>query len=101
MVLLTSLLVPMENGRECCPVPFDFYRKCTRIRLVGHEAHNFFITLYILTNMGLQNTTLEYGFHFQHRNLRTLPTESFAHDSGRTLVRAEYGYLKGSPITNS
>jgi hypothetical protein len=29
-----------------------------------------------------------------------LPTESFAHGSGRTLVRAEYGYPKGSPITN-
>jgi hypothetical protein len=31
----------------------------------------------------------------------TLPIESSAHDSGRTLVRAEYGYLKGSPNTNS
>jgi hypothetical protein len=27
--------------------------------------------------------------------------ESLAHDSGRTLVRAEYGYQKGSPNTNS
>jgi hypothetical protein len=27
--------------------------------------------------------------------------ESLAHDSGRTLVRAEYGYPKGSPNTNS
>jgi hypothetical protein len=41
------------------------------------------------------------GFHFQHRNPRTLPIESFAYDSGRTLVRAEYGYPKGSPYTNS
>jgi hypothetical protein len=32
--------------------------------------------------------------HFQHRNPRTLPIETFAHDSGRTLVRAEYGYPK-------
>jgi hypothetical protein len=29
------------------------------------------------------------------------PAESLAHDSGRTLVRDEYGYLKGSPNTNS
>jgi hypothetical protein len=27
--------------------------------------------------------------------------EWIAHDSGRTLVRAEYGYPKGSPNTNS
>jgi hypothetical protein len=27
--------------------------------------------------------------------------ESFAHDSGRNSVRAEYGYPKGSPNTNS
>jgi hypothetical protein len=30
-----------------------------------------------------------------------LPIESLAHDSGRTLVCAEYGYPKGSPNTNS
>jgi hypothetical protein len=34
-------------------------------------------------------------------NSRTLPIESFVHDNGRTLVRAEYGYPKGSPNTNS
>jgi hypothetical protein len=44
--------------------------------------------------------TLGYGFHFQQRNPRTLPIESFAHDSGCTLVHAKYGYPKGSPITN-
>jgi hypothetical protein len=31
----------------------------------------------------------------------TLPIQSFAYDSGCTLVRAEYGYPKGSPNTNS
>jgi hypothetical protein len=46
-------------------------------------------------------TTLGYGFHFQHRNPRTLPLESVALDSGYTLVLAEYGYLKGNPNTNS
>jgi hypothetical protein len=39
-----------------------------------------------------------YGFHFQQRNPRTLPIESLAHDYGCTLVRAEYGYLKGSAL---
>jgi hypothetical protein len=53
------------------------------------------------TNLDLLNTTLGYGFHFQHRNSRTFPIESLAHDSGRTLVCAEYGYLKVSPNTNS
>jgi hypothetical protein len=35
---------------------------------------------------------MEHGFHFQHKNSRTFPIESIAHDSGRTLVCAEYGY---------
>jgi hypothetical protein len=52
-------------------------------------------------NLVLQNITLGYGFHFQHRNPKMLPIESFVHDSGRTLVRAEYCYPKGSPDTNS
>jgi hypothetical protein len=52
------------------------------------------------TNLELRNTTVGYGFHFQHRNSRTIPNESLAHDSGRILVCAEYGYPKGSQITN-
>jgi hypothetical protein len=32
---------------------------------------------------------------------RILPIESFAHDSGQTLVCAEHSYPKGSPYTNS
>jgi hypothetical protein len=35
------------------------------------------------------------------RNSRMFPIESLVHDSGRTLVCAEYGYPKGSPNTNS
>jgi hypothetical protein len=31
----------------------------------------------------------------------TNASQSLAHDSGRTLVRAECGYPKGSPDTNS
>jgi hypothetical protein len=50
---------------------------------------------------GLRNATLGNGFYLQHRKSRTLPIESFAHDSGHTLLCAEYGYLKGSPNTNS
>jgi hypothetical protein len=46
---------------------------------------------------GLTESTLGCGFHFQHRNSGTFPIESFAHDSGRTLVCAEYCYLKGYP----
>jgi hypothetical protein len=53
------------------------------------------------TNLDLRNTTLGYGFHFQHRNSRTFPIESLANDSGRTLVCTKYGYTKGSPNTNS
>jgi hypothetical protein len=59
------------------------------------------ILINIKTNLDLRNTTLVYGFHFQHRNFRTFPIESLPHDSGRTLVCAEYGYPKGSPNTNS
>jgi hypothetical protein len=36
----------------------------------------------------------------EHRNSRTFPVESLAHDSGCTLVRAGYGHPKGSPNTN-
>jgi hypothetical protein len=35
------------------------------------------------------------------KDTRTFPIESSEHDSGRTLVRAEYGYPKGSPNTNN
>jgi hypothetical protein len=51
------------------------------------------------TNLYLRSTTLGYGFHFQHRNPRTLPVNSTAHDSEQTLVRAEYRYPKESPHT--
>jgi hypothetical protein len=44
--------------------------------------------------------TPDLGF-LTSRNSRTFPIEILAHDSGRTLVRAEYGYPKGSPNTNS
>jgi hypothetical protein len=46
------------------------------------------------TNLDVRNTTLGHGFHFQHKNSRTFPIESFAYYCGRTLVRAKYDYLK-------
>jgi hypothetical protein len=64
------------------------------------QATNFSYIKQYSNQSGL-NATLGYGFHFQHRNSRTFPIESLAHDSGRTSVRAEYGYPKGSPNTNS
>jgi hypothetical protein len=33
------------------------------------------------TNLDLRNTTLGYGFHFQHRNFGTSPVKDRAHDS--------------------
>jgi hypothetical protein len=36
-----------------------------------------------------------------HRNPRTFPIKSFAHDSGYISVHAKYGYSKGSPNTYS
>jgi hypothetical protein len=53
------------------------------------------------TNLHLRNTTLGYGFHFQHRHFGTFPVEDLAREIGRALVRAEYGYPKGSANTNS
>jgi hypothetical protein len=53
------------------------------------------------TNLDLLNKTLGYGDHLQHRNSATFPVEDLAYDSGRTLVRAKYGYPRGSPNTNS
>jgi hypothetical protein len=52
------------------------------------------------TNLDLQNTTMGYGIHFQHRNPTTLPIEIPVCDSGRISEHAKYGYLKGSPNTN-
>jgi hypothetical protein len=46
---------------------------------------------------------LDYGIQLwdtvsiSNRNSRMFPIESLAHDNGRSLVCAEYGYPKGSP----
>jgi hypothetical protein len=60
-----------------------------------------YVLLNTQTNQDLRNTTLEYGFHFQHRNSRTFPIESITHDSGRTSVMCRIRLSKGSPNTNS
>jgi hypothetical protein len=54
----------------------------------------------ILKPIWTWSTTLRYGFHFQHRNPRTFPIESFVHDKERTLVCAEHSHPKVPPITN-
>jgi hypothetical protein len=61
------------------------------------QAKNFLVENNAHINLDLRNTTLGYGFRFQHRNTRTVPIDSFAHESGRNMVRAEYGYPKGFP----
>jgi hypothetical protein len=55
------------------------------------------------TIQDLWNTCLKYGFYFLHTSTypRTITIDCFVLDSGRTLVRSEYGYSKGSPNTNS
>jgi hypothetical protein len=68
--------------------------------LLGRNKLLIYKTL-LKTNLDLRNTTLGHGFHFHHRNPRMFSIKSFVHDSGRTLVCAEYGYQKGSPYTNS
>jgi hypothetical protein len=65
------------------------------------QATNFSYIKQYSNQSGLKNTAVGNGFHFQHRNSRMFPIESLAHDSGHTLVCAEYGYPKKSPNTNS
>jgi hypothetical protein len=51
------------------------------------------IWTYRIQHLGMASTS--------NRNSGTYPVEDLAHDSGRTLVCAIYGYPKGSPNTNS
>jgi hypothetical protein len=66
-----------------------------------YKQQNSLIQSNTQTNLDVRNTTLVYGFHVQHRHFGTFPVEDLVHDSGRTLVRVEHDYLKGSPNTNS
>jgi hypothetical protein len=65
------------------------------------QATNFSHIKNTETNLDLSNATLGYGYHFQHRNSKTVPIESFEHNSGRTLVRAKDSYPEGSKNTNT
>jgi hypothetical protein len=65
------------------------------------QATNFSYMKQYSNQSGLTEYNSGYGFHFRCRNSRMFPIESLAHDSGCTLVCAEYCYLKGSPNTNS
>jgi hypothetical protein len=78
---------------------------CVRVRCAyahgQHSAANFsFINPYS-NQSGLAGYNSEDGFHFQHRNSGKFPVKGLTHDNGCTLVCAKYGYLKGSPNTNS
>jgi hypothetical protein len=68
--------IPQEQGDPFIPPGTGFYDSLSIRRLVN--LWNFYVG-----------------------NSITFPIESLAHDSGRTLVCAEYGYPKGSPNTNS
>jgi hypothetical protein len=87
--LLTPSVADVKNGGEMLLL--------TRIHDMVFSARKTSLFIKQYSNQYV----LGYGFHFHHRNSRTFPIESLAHDSGRTLVCAEYGYPKGSPNTNS
>jgi hypothetical protein len=66
-----------------------------------HKQQNPHIQSNTQTNLNLKNKNVWYCFYVEHRNPRTLPIQRFAQDCRCTLVRAECGYPKGSPNTNS
>jgi hypothetical protein len=52
----------------------------TQVETLHKQKKNLSYIKQYSNKPGLRNTTLGYGFHFQHRNPRTLPIEGFAHD---------------------
>jgi hypothetical protein len=89
------------------------WRPCvpTKRRLTFNLLHSVIyqkMALSVTTALRSSNPTyLPSRFHgfwvrdLIHKPIHFLIYQSFAHDSGRTLVRAEYGYPKASPHTNS
>jgi uncharacterized Zn-finger protein len=105
-VHLNNMKLPQEEDVKCLGLHFDrrfIWHKhiFAKRKQLGIALTKMCWLLGRKPNLSLRNTTLGYGFHFQHRNSRTFPIESLVHDSGRTFVCAEYGYPKGSPNTNS
>jgi hypothetical protein len=84
--------VPRSRKRGSIhPLPYVVMAQC----LVKH-GHKFILPCVHIAYCILYNETFVARYH-----PGTFPIESLAHDNGRTLVRAEYGYPKGSPNTNS
>jgi hypothetical protein len=78
------------------------------LRNVGWLSTYQKMVLSITTSLRTSNLTyppsMILGFWVRdltHKPTHILIYQSFAHESGLTLVCAEYGYLKGSPSTNS
>jgi hypothetical protein len=110
----TKRNVPPSSYKQCATPPkrrievSQTHLAQTHLRKMeaarNHPHQNVLVTrmqVKTQTNLDLWNTTLGYGFHIQYRNFGMFAVEDLAHYSERTLVRAKFGYLKGSPNTNS
>jgi hypothetical protein len=86
----TRMTLGIQLSLPCCSEVRTLHKQQT-----SHTKNN------TQSSLDLRNATLGYGFHFQHRNPRTLRIESFARDSGRASVGAEYVQAKGSANANS
>jgi hypothetical protein len=82
----------MEGGEGVTDMQLQF---TSSVLFLGCKFGWKFTLVYLvkLLSYGIENKPLSV--------VMKLWIESLAHDSGRTLVRAEYGYPKGSPNTNS
>jgi hypothetical protein len=58
------------------------------------STNNKFFLKQSSNQAGLAKYNSGVRFHFQHRKSRAFPIESLAHDSGRTLLCAEYCYYQ-------
>jgi hypothetical protein len=55
----------------------------------------------IATEYRLDDLVIMFRVQVRSRIFTSLPVVDLTYDSGRTLVRVEYGYAKGSPNTSS
>jgi hypothetical protein len=86
-----AMYVLLCASEMCC-------REGTFLQTICIAPH---LQTYTQTSLGLQNTTVGNHIHVQHRNTRMLPVEGSVHDTGRTMVCAEYGNTEGSPNPKS
>jgi hypothetical protein len=73
----------------------------TQMQVKTLQATNFSYIKHYSNQSGLYEIQLWSTASTSNRNSRTFPIKSFAPDSEHILVRADYGYPKGSPNTNS